>query len=297
MECANRMNHFYDALSFRPPEESINVPGIGRLTFALHDKKDIWISDAIRGGFVMDAHILAVLSALIVPGATFVDVGANIGWFTVIGSRLVGSRGRVIAFEPDPDNVRLLRRAVARNHCGNVTVHPCAVGAESGTARLFRSSDNQGDHRLEVASDRRDSVVVAVRSLDDSLGHAAADAGVIKMDTQGSEAAALRGMRKLLTRNPRVRVVLEFWPFGLQRCGASADALAELFGQRDGALWLISGDGAAMEIRPQDLPELARTRYAPETEAHADLVWLHADDRQGVWAVEQVLVNPPFQGH
>ena len=94
------MNCFYDALFFRPPKESINVPGIGPLTFALYDK-DIWISNALRGGFVIDAHILAVLSALIVPGATFVDVGANIGWFTVIGSRLVGSRGRVIAFEPD----------------------------------------------------------------------------------------------------------------------------------------------------------------------------------------------------
>ena len=183
---------------------------------------------------------------------------------------------------------------MALNHCGNVTVHPCAVGAENGTARLFRSSDNQGDHRLEVASDRRDSVVVVVRSLDASLGPA--DVGVIKMDAQGSEAAALRGMRKLLARNPRVRVVLGFWPFGLHRCGALADALAELLGQQDGVLWLISGDGKAMEICPQDLPELARTQYAPESGAHADLVLLPPDDRQGVLAVEQAL-PPPFPSH
>lgn len=281
------LNRLSDALFFRPPRTSIDIPGVGPLTFALHARGDRWISDVILRGEIFDPHILAVLRDLVVPGTTLIDVGANIGWFSVIGSRLVGPGGHVLAVEPDPANLRLLRWSLARNRCRNVAVLPCAAGAETRTARLFRSDDNQGDHRLEVHSERADSVAVTVRPLDVLAGGVTGPVSAVKMDTQGSETAVLRGMPALLAANKRLRVVLEYWPYGLRQCGSSADELIDLLDRRHGSLWLLMGDGETVETSPEGLRELAATRFAPETQAHADLVWLDRDDWEAIAAMRR----------
>jgi FkbM family methyltransferase len=270
---------------FRPSATNVQIPGIGSLALELHSTGDRWISDVIRSGEVFDAHILAVLMSLAEPGMTMLDIGANLGWFSVIGSRLVGSGGRVFAIEPDPGNLRLLKRNLALNRCRNVTVLPMAAGAEAQTARLYRSPDNQGDHRLETTSDRPDSVSVKVRPIDEYLAGKRAD--LVKIDTQGSETSVLRGMRNVLAHNPRIRVVLEFWPFGLQRCGSSAAELLTLMDSRNCSLWLLRSPGSVEAIDLPGLHELASTQFAPETQAHADLVWLAADDEPAIEAMKQ----------
>ncbi len=111
-----------DKLFFRPPESEVEIPNVGPITMATHRLGDPWISDVIRRGDIFEAHVLDVLRDLAAPNTALVDVGANIGWFTVIGSRLIGEGGRVYAIEPEPRNLRLLRRNVSVNRCRNVTV-------------------------------------------------------------------------------------------------------------------------------------------------------------------------------
>ena len=275
-----------DKLFFRPPESEVEIPNVGPIRMATHRSGDPWISDVIRRGEIFDSHVLGVLHDFAEPNTALVDVGANIGWFTVIGSRLIGEGGHVFAIEPEPRNLRLLRRNVSANRCRNVTVLPCAAGTE-GRARLFRSAENQGDHRLEVASCRTDSVEVEVRPLDILLADNSLNIGVVKIDTQGSESAVLRGMRKLLAAHPKMRVVLEFWPYGLAQCGSSAEELVGLLAERDGSLWLLNADGRVVETSANGLCELAASRYAPQTEGHTDLVWLANDDQQGLAAMER----------
>jgi FkbM family methyltransferase len=282
---SNRPNHVSVS---DPSNASIEIPGIGSITLALHTKKDIWISDVIRRGELFDSHILGVLPYLVLPGTTLIDIGANIGWFTVIGSRMVGLDGQVIAIEPDPENLRLLHWSVAHNGCRNVTIFPYAAGAEARTAQLFRSEDNQGDHRLEVVSERAESIMVLVRPLDALIEQVRHDVNVVKIDTQGSECAILRGMQRLLVTCRQMRIVLEFWPFGLLRCGSSAEELVNLLGQRNSSLWLLSADGTVEQTSPEGLRELAATRFAPATQAHADLIWLASDDQQAVDAMHRL---------
>src|SRR3984885_5817242 len=62
----------------------------------------------------------------------FIDVGANIGYFTCLMAKLAGPAGRVLAIEPEPQNLTLLRQSIAINHLANVEVHPCALGASEG---------------------------------------------------------------------------------------------------------------------------------------------------------------------
>jgi FkbM family methyltransferase len=135
------------------------------------------------------------------PGATFFDVGANVGFVTILAARLVGPSGRVVAFEPVPENVAAIRENVALNAIDWVEVRETAVGRGAGTAS-FIVSDVSAFSRLasvSVPSGARESIEVAVSSLDELL-----DAGalpvpdVIKIDIEGAELEAIEGMRRTL---------------------------------------------------------------------------------------------------
>jgi len=161
----------------------------------------------------------ATLAGLIHKGDTVVDIGANIGFYTLLFARWVGPGGKVIAFEPDPDNFDLLRKNVEANGYRNVTLHRKAIADRNGTARLYLSDTNTADHRLYDSGDGRSFVEVETLRLDEILsGEEKID--FVKMDIQGSEPTALEGMRGILTKNPRARLFLEFWPAGLARRGS-----------------------------------------------------------------------------
>jgi FkbM family methyltransferase len=264
---------------------TLDVPGAGRVRLRLHRHPDQAICGPLRQGQLFEPHVLAVLSDLLNPGAACLDVGANLGWFTVIASRLVGPHGRVLALEPDPANLRLLRRNVTLNGCANVTVVAAAAGAGKGRAQLYRSNENLGDHRLATRSDRPDRVEVAVESIDDIVAGRNWSPGpidVVKIDTQGSECAILRGMEATFAASPRLRMILEYWPHGLHQCGSSVEELVRLLARRHCLLWLLHPQGCAKPVTTGDLLELARTTYTIENEAHSDIVCLAEDDREAI---------------
>ena len=264
----------------------VQIPGMATLGFELHAKPDIWISDPIRRGEIFDAPVLRAFRKLVQPGNSLLDIGANIGWFSVIGSRLVGSTGHVWAVEPEPCNVGILRRNLRRNGCSNVEVLPIAAGATAARASLFLSSDNQGDHRLSTVPSESASILVPVRPLDEVIGNRRID--IVKLDTQGSEVAALRGMAGICGNNPRIRFITEFWPYGLAQCGTSTEELLLALNWRDNFFWLISPDGAIKQIESEDVLKLSKTSLSPSTGAHADLIVISADDDEALLAVREL---------
>ena len=153
--------------------------------------------------------VQAVLAAHLRPGDVFWDVGAHVGFFTLLGSRLVGAGGRVHAFEPLPRNLRLLEAALAANRSTNVQVHELAVTSSTGTATLrgHRSSamwslmENEGtDERLTTPT----------TTLDDLLG-SLEPPHVLKVDVEGVEYEVMRGGTLFLTEH-RPLLVVEFFP-------------------------------------------------------------------------------------
>ena len=269
---------------YRPTPDGvrIKVPGVGWIAMRLHPSGDNFISAALRLGNLQDPDVLAVLRGFTRPGDTVLDVGGNIGWFSIIASRLVGPRGTVVAIEPDPLNASLLVDNLSRNGCSNVILEQVAAGAIAGVARLYHSADNAGDHQMAVIADRPSWVDVAVHPLDTLLAGRTQRIDVLKMDTQGSEAATLRGMAGLLARHPRLRMVLEFWPHGLERCGSSATELLDLLEAAPRRYWLMENSG---RISPTDIAALrhrATTDFAPETVMHADIVAVAAHDAEAI---------------
>jgi len=114
-----------------------------------------------------------------------VDIGANIGYYTLIFARLVGEQGRVFAFEPDPANFSLLAKNVAVNNYHNVELIQKAVSDQTGNARLYLSPKSTVDHRIYSSNDNRKFIDVEAVRLDDYFLDNNGKIDFIKMDIQG----------------------------------------------------------------------------------------------------------------
>src|SRR5207249_4760314 len=118
-------------------------------------------------------------------GMTVVDIGANVGFYTLVASRLVGAAGQVVAFEPDPRLHGYLTRNLQDNNCTNVIARQAAVTDHAGTARFTSDPGGTGGRVSEEAGDAVEAV--ALDDLD-------LDVDVVKMDIEGGEVRALAGM-------------------------------------------------------------------------------------------------------
>lgn len=129
------------------------------------------------------------------PGGTFLDVGAHVGFYTLLGARRVGSEGRVWAFEPDVTNARHLRRHVAINGLSNVRVEEAAVAEADGTAR-FGGGSGSGTGRLTGSGDRE----VRTVGLDSLCDRHGLTPTALKIDVEGAEGAVIRGASETIRR-------------------------------------------------------------------------------------------------
>ncbi len=166
----------------------------------------------------------ALVESIVKPGQFVVDLGACIGYYTLLLSKLVGPTGRVIALEPAPDTCAILRRNIARNGLTNITVVNAAAGESSRPGQLFLSQNRMDYHTESHAGGR--SVPIDIIALDDYLQENVT-IDFVKMDIQGAEPVALRGMKCTLARSPSVRVLTEYWPDGIRRAGGDPQAFLE----------------------------------------------------------------------
>jgi FkbM family methyltransferase len=182
---------------------------------------------ALGGGY--ETVETALVLDLVRPGQVVLDIGANIGYYTLLFARLVGATGRVVAFEPDPQSFSLLQKNIAENHYGNVTAFRVAVSNVNSDLTLFRDRFNNLDHRL--TSPGRDSAALTIEAvrLDDFLpGRLDRPIDLIKMDIQGSEGLAFEGMRSTLGLDGGPLLLTEYWPVGLEQSGVGAERFLRL---------------------------------------------------------------------
>jgi FkbM family methyltransferase len=153
-----------------------------------------------------EPEVQRALQEFVEPGQVVYDVGANIGFFTLLLARLVGPGGRVFAFEPMPENAVALRHNVALNGLANVTVVQKAVSSESGTAQLllsphsaFHSLDLEGASKRDVLGPKSGEISVETITLDEFVAEDPVRVpDLIKLDVEGAEVIALEGMRRVL---------------------------------------------------------------------------------------------------
>ena len=171
---------------------------------------------AISGAW--EPNLTAAFVRLLSPGDVCVDIGAHIGYYTLLASRLVGRDGHVYAFEPSPVNYRSLSANLARNGVANVTALQVAVGATSKRADLYEGpGTNTGGATLSpLLGGRRGNqpiVEVEVRAVADSIPEAEwPRIRVVKIDVEGYEVEVLRGLDPVFARTGSLAVFLEVNP-------------------------------------------------------------------------------------
>ena len=193
-----------------------------------------------------------LLQHVLRAGMTFVDVGANWGYFTLAAAHLVGASGRVVSVEADPRACRTLSANVARNTLSHVRV--CELAASDGPGSLWfqEYQHNAGDFgnfgvaqtSTVVAAGRR--FQVTAHALDDVLD----DAGVghvdlLKMDIEGAEARALVGLRRRLAAHAVDRILLEVHPYHLRDLGSSPARVVDELGGHGYRAWRIDHSRSA----------------------------------------------------
>ena len=147
-------------------------------------------------------------------GQIVLDIGANIGYYTLIFANLVGKKGHVFAFEPEPDNFDVLKKNVETNNYKNTTTENLAVSNKIGNIKLYLSKSNVGQHKIfpsKMTSD--DYVNVNVTTIDEyfKLSDLYDKISFIKIDVEGAEMGVLQGMDNLLEKN-RLTLLMEFDP-------------------------------------------------------------------------------------
>lgn len=165
--------------------------------------------------------LLAELSA----GDVFLDVGANCGYFSLSAARIVGPSGVVHAFEPAEGPASRLLRDADRNRLQNLKIHSCALGAIEGRAVLAIGSDSTSPEGTRHLAPTGAGTSVRVVALDAFLPHLRPS--VIKIDVEGSELAALRGMSRILLQSRPRLVTVEAVASHLSRFGTTPEDVEE----------------------------------------------------------------------
>ena len=176
-----------------------------------------------------EPEMVALFRRTLRPGWTVIDAGANIGYFTLLASRLVGPSGRVIAFEPDPTNFEYLVRNIRANGCANVQAERLALSDRTGSLPFRRDRFKSEGHLVEGSPPGRGAIAVPTVRLDDfAQQHRIDTVQFIKFDIEGGEPAALRGMAESSRRWPELRLVVEFSRRALTREGRPATELFDV---------------------------------------------------------------------
>jgi FkbM family methyltransferase len=224
----------------------------------------------------------AILRHLLRSGMTFVDVGANWGYFTLVGAHLVGPAGRVLSVEADPRACRALAANVDKNGLGAVTTLNIAASDAPGRLSFQEYQSNARDSgnfgvaqsTLIVEDGRR--VAVEARALDDVLDAAGVDrVHVLKMDIEGGEAKAIAGLHRSLSSRRIDHISLELHPYHLRDLASSAGAVVAALRSHGYKAWQIDHSSSAHRAAASSDIDVA-TLLTPLANGAGDLgVWPH----------------------
>ena len=227
-----------DALAreiMRSPEFALRHPSFGRSWGNLPFESQFVITELVDGtkfwvnmldGYVSRAihsgdyepNESSFIKSFLKPGMSALDIGANLGWFTVMMSKLLGPKGAVVAFEPRADLFKYLAKTILENKLKNVKLFNCALGSEQTNAllRWDPSGVNPGGTQLSpkgVSLDGMASSTVEMKRLDDIVTDAV---DFIKIDVEGAEKIVFEGASKLLAKS-RPTILAELSPDSLSQ--------------------------------------------------------------------------------
>ena len=168
---------------------------------------------ALKG--IRENNGVEIMRKILKPGHVVVDIGANIGFYALFESKLVGSDGKVYAIEPVTENINLLRRNVDLNHCKNIEIFHYAIGSTDTTSQIYLS-DKSNWHSMIQRNQQCDTQNVNVLKLDTFLKNKLKPT-FIRMDLEGYELEVVKGMLTTLKECQQLVVFIEVHPHIMNR--------------------------------------------------------------------------------
>ena len=204
-----------------------------------------------------DADELMVLKNEIKQGDILLDIGSNIGFYAVILSKQVGNTGKVHCFEPDKTNFEHLKKSVC--NLKNVILNNVAVTDNNGQIEMFISHRLNVDHRTYKPEKYDLSYFVNAITIDQYLG-TSSKVDFIKIDIQGAELSALKGMVNTLNRNDSIKILIEIWPHGLCSAGTSVKEIFSLMFNLGFKAFKFEKN-KVLQLQIDNLPNLIKGEY------------------------------------
>jgi FkbM family methyltransferase len=170
------------------------------------------------GTYESERFMTILFTKLVTDGMIAVDVGAYVGYYTLLAARAVGNKGKIFCFEPEPSNYALLLKNIEENNCNNVVPVQKAVTNTTGTIKLFIAKDPSG-HSVVSGNPNQLAIMVNSTTLDDFFVGREYPIHVIKIDVEGAEMRVLQGMRNIIAKNRELNIFTEFSPEALKVAG------------------------------------------------------------------------------
>jgi FkbM family methyltransferase len=181
--------------------------------FSLFVMPNDYIGSSILSSKAYEPHVTKQIRSILRNGDVFLDLGANLGFFTMMASSILKTTGKVIAFEPNPQNVQLIYQSMHFGKVSNVMLHPFAASDSTGIVRFVTRGSNGGI--VTPHSQEQTHVFLVQAVVVDDILRSEPRIDLIKMDTEAHEPAALRGMVRLIEKH-RPKIITEFHPWALR---------------------------------------------------------------------------------
>ena len=180
--------------------------------FSLYVLPNDYIGAGIIRTRTYEPHVTALIRRELHKGDIFLDVGGNVGYFTMLASSIVGSGGKVIAFEPNPQNLQLIYESQLRNGFLNQSIYPYAASDHAGILR-FTTVGSNGGVVTENSRDQKHYLLVQAVVIDNVLPDQPIN--MVKIDIEAHEPFAIRGMSNLIKKY-RPKIITEFHPWAMR---------------------------------------------------------------------------------
>jgi len=188
-------------------------------------------------------------------GDTVIDIGANIGYYTLLFAKWVGPSGKVYAFEPEPSNFQLLEKNVEANNYENITIFQKAVSDKNDKLSFYISDESSAANQL--FKPKKFSKIIEVDSIKlDEFLPPDQKIDFIKIDIQGAEGTAIKGMNSLLEHNPNTIIMQEWWPDAIKKYNMDSDEHLKILEKLGYSFYEIDGQNDVLkQIKINELIE------------------------------------------
>ncbi len=235
----------------------------------------------------------SLFKKIVKEGDMVVDLGANIGYFTLLASFLVGSKGKVFAFEPEPKNYSYLIKNIKLNNYKQTTAFQKAVSDKNGITKLFICSYDTGHHTINQSNgieaykhgrilEREEFIDIETITLDEFFKNNEKSIDVIKMDVEGAEFLALKGMDRILRTNYKIKMFIEFFPLLIKKMGDSPEEfIRKIIQDYKFSIFIIPDDYDAKIDKLTQIREASEImKYCQGEEDHINLFLKHDENNK-----------------